>query len=124
MLQMGCLLDEQEQLQVISSLRCTATGREVYDLLKQELSSLNQKSGPKSFTLAPNSTVSYHFFSNLFSVFCCSYKYLVCRLLLYECKFEYEAVFTPSTCTIRLDPCYLFTWSVTDFVTQSFKYVL
>ena len=58
MLQMGCLLDEQEQLQAISALRCTKAGKEVYEVLKQELISLNQKSGPGSFTLAPNSTVS------------------------------------------------------------------
>ena len=58
MLQMGCLLDAEEQLQAVSALRCTDAGMEVYEELKQNVLSLNHKSGPQSFTLAPNSTVS------------------------------------------------------------------
>ena len=58
MLQIGCLLDEQEQLQAVSALRCTKVGTEAYEELKIELSQLTEKTGPKTFTLAPNSTVS------------------------------------------------------------------
>ena len=55
---MGILTDEQEQLRVVSALRCTPSGKEMYEELKSLLMVLTQKKGPKAFTLAPNSTVS------------------------------------------------------------------
>ncbi|XP_076825713.1 C-Maf-inducing protein-like isoform X1 [Clavelina lepadiformis] len=58
MLQMGILTDEQEQLRVVSALRCTPSGKEMYEELKSLLMVLTQKKGPKAFTLAPNSTDS------------------------------------------------------------------
>ena len=58
---MGCLLDADEQLQAISALRCTSAGLKIYNQLKEEVLSLNHKSGPQSFTLAPNSTVCRRF---------------------------------------------------------------
>ena len=57
MLQLGILLDEQEQLQAISALRCTPAGRDAYSDLKQIICFLIQDTGPKEFSLAPNSTV-------------------------------------------------------------------
>nr|CAB3231877.1 C-Maf-inducing protein-like [Phallusia mammillata] len=56
MLQFGKLANELEQLQVVSTLRCTPLGNKAYEDLRTLLSVFSQNDGPDEFMLAPNST--------------------------------------------------------------------